>query len=176
MKQKVLDRLDRLDRKLETVLDELAGHGQEKLDQKPGPGQWSAMNALHHLRLAEEYAHKYVEKKLSFNPEIPKVGLGTTWRTFLMATAFRSPIKRKAPEAVDTPAFPTDVTIDQLKSDWLAQRKRLADYIRQMDDHWFEKEVYKHPFAGRLSLNGMLTFFETHFDRHLKQARKAANN
>ncbi len=173
MKQKVLDRLDRLDRKLESALDELAGYEQAKLDQKPGLGQWSAMDALHHMRLAEEYAHKYIEKKLSFNPEIPKVGLGTQWRTFLMATVFRAPIKRKAPEAVDTPAFPADVSLVELRSDWLAQRKRLAEYIRQMDDHWFDKEVYKHPFAGRLGLIGMLTFFDTHFDRHIKQAKRA---
>lgn len=173
MKQKILDRLDQLNRKLESTLDDLGQTEQEILDKKPGPDQWSAMDALHHLRLAEGYAQKYVEKKLSFNPEVPKMTLSTSWRTYLMAFFFKSPFKRKAPQAVNSSAFPENVSLQQLKEEWMGQRNSLLAYIEQMDDHWFEKEVYKHPFAGRLGMNGMLTFFDTHFDRHVKQARRA---
>ncbi len=175
MKQKILDRLSRLNAKLDTELGGLAQYNQEQLDQSPGDGQWSAMHALQHLKMAEGYSHQYIRKKLSFNPDLNKVGLNTAWRTMVMAAFFKSPIKRKAPDAVNTNAFPEGVTLEQLRDEWKAQRQDLYAYIEAMDDHWMNKEVYKHPFAGRLGLDGLLTFFEMHFDRHVKQAKRAVH-
>jgi hypothetical protein len=42
-----------------------------------------------------------------------------------------------------------------------------------LPDHLYDKEIYKHPFAGRLSLMGMVDFFEHHFRRHREQMRRA---
>jgi hypothetical protein len=171
-KSDLLARLDRLNTALDQFLQQLQQHDQAVLDRRPASGRWSAMDVLHHLHLAEGYAHKYIAKKLSFDPDIPAANLSSRLRTSLMKAFFASPTRRKAPQAVDTPSFPQGVSIEELREDWMAQRQQLYDYLQELDEKWIDKQVYKHPFAGRLTLDGMLTFFESHLARHKKQVKR----
>jgi len=171
-KSELLARLDRLNTDLDEFLTELQSHDQSVLDRRPAEGRWSVMDVLHHLHLAEGYAHKYIAKKLSFDPDIPKADLSSRLRTSLMRAFFASPTRRKAPEAVNTPSFPEGVPLNQLREDWLGQRRSLYEYLQTLDEKWMNKQVYKHPFAGRLTLDGMLTFFESHLARHKKQIKR----
>jgi hypothetical protein len=49
----------------------------------------------------------------------------------------------------------------------------MAAFLDNLPAEYADKEVYRHPFAGRMSLAGMLSFFEAHFINHRRQLYRA---
>jgi hypothetical protein len=172
MNQKVEAQLQHIDTKLDRLLTNLAQHPAEKLQQRPTPGTWSVTDVLQHLMLVENASQQYVQKKLSFNPTLPNVNLGTAWRMLVLKSYNWLPIKLKAPKYVDETNFSTDLLLTDIADRWRNQRLQLRGFLESLPEDIFNKEVYKHPLAGRLSLLAMLQFYEGHFDRHHKQIRK----
>lgn len=163
---------DKIDRKLQQLLDELKQYSDEKLNHKPTPESWSVLQVMHHLMLAENLSGKYVQKKLSFNPELKNTNLGTAWRMLVLRSYNYLPLKLKAPKNVGSENLPETSGFEQTAEKWLTQRQELRAFLSTLPDEIFKKEVYKHPIAGRLNLDGMLQFFEGHFDRHRKQINR----
>ncbi len=163
--------------KLNAELDELHRHLQtysnEQLNRQPDNGGWSALQALYHIYLVEGYAVKYCRKKLSFNPEIRKAGLWSRFNRTLVIAYLSSPFKFKAPKAVNTGAFPETIEMEPFMAQWKDQRATLKDFLLEVPDKYLDTALYKHPFGGRLSLQGMLAFLSTHWKRHRKQALRA---
>lgn len=176
MKNSWRKRLDRLDNRLESLLDEAREYPESLHNRPPAEGKWSAIQNMHHLMLAEELSQKYLEKKLGFDPELPSGGFGERWRRLLLAGFFLLPFKFKAPQGVDTAAMPDDARLEEVAQRWRSNRESLRKYLEQLPEKWHDKLAYRHPFAGRLTIDGMLGFFEGHFDRHRKQIRKALND
>ncbi len=169
MKQKVLQNLEQMNLYLEAIFEKLQPYPDEQLNQKPSKGEWSAMNVLHHLMRSERLSHGYIRKKLSFNPTLKKANLGTAWRSFLLNGYLKFPLKWKAPEGVSEVHFPEYSTLEEVKSQWRQQRLQLKSHLEELPDHLFDKELYKHPFAGRVTIAGMVHFFHGHMIRHNKQ-------
>lgn len=165
-----------LDNKLTKLLDELKQHPDEFLNKSPGEGQWSALQTMYHVMLAEKKAHQYIHKKLSFHPTLKKAGVASWGRQALLKTYLNSPVKAKAPAAVGDQVIPTDLTFWEIAKPWKENRADFLQYLHTIPVEYIDKEIYKHPGAGRMSLNGMLSFFETHFDRHLKQIYRALDS
>ena len=169
---KVAKKLDRMDAKLTALLEVLKDYSEDTLNKRPGENKWSVMQVMHHLILSEGFGHQYVEKKLSFNPELKNAGALALWRTFLMNTYLKFPFKVNAPEAVSGPKLPEKSSFWEAAKKWKTQRQALRQLFESLPPDHFKKEIYKHPFAGRLTLGGMLDFFDGHFDRHRKQINK----
>jgi len=165
--------LDRIDHKLEQLVSELEQQPAEQLNQEPSPGAWSPLQVLYHLLLAEKLSLGYIKKKLSYDPELPKVDWRARLRTFVLDTYLKTPLRRKAPDNVNETKFPDDLSLEQIAKEWRVSRQDLRRYFEGLEPELFSRQVYKHPFAGRMSLAGMLSFFETHFDRHYRQIKKA---
>ncbi len=172
MNQKVAAQLQHIDTKLNLLLTDLKQYSDEKLNHKPSAESWSVLQVLQHLMLVENASQKYVQKKLSYNPSLSKVNLGTAWRMLILKSYNWLPIKLKAPSYVNENNFAEKTTFSEVAAQWQAQRQNLRDYLSALPEDLFDKEVYKHPLAGRLSLLGMLNFYEGHFDRHYKQIQK----
>ena len=173
MHPQLLKRLDEIDALLESKLQQLSQYPDEHLNRAPGPGKWSALQCFHHVLQSETLSLKYIKKKLSFNPELKPRNLNTTFRTWLLVGYLRAPIKFKAPKGVSTENFPATSSFQVLADQYRKSRSELRDYIANLPDEIYQKEVYKHPFAGRLPVDEMLLFFKEHFNRHQKQAFKA---
>jgi len=168
-------RLDALDVELDRLLKELAAHSAEALDCPPAPGKWSALQVMQHLMRSEELSMRYLQKKLSYQPDLQKAGPVTGLRSWLLRTYLQLPFKFKAPQAVDAANFESDLTLDELAGRWKATRAELRAFLDGLPDDLYDKAVYKHPFAGRLTLYGMVDFFDGHFRRHREQIRRALN-
>ncbi|MCB0550237.1 MAG: DinB family protein [Phaeodactylibacter sp.] len=162
-------RLKKIDQRLQGLLDELSAYDNEALNRKPADGGWSALQVMHHLLLAEEGSVKYVKKKLSFNPELSAAGFSSSWRAFLLNFYFILPFKFKAPPGVGDDALPARSDFQEVSERWRSSRKALREYLESLPEELFQKSIYRHPFAGRMSLEGMVQFFEGHFERHRKQ-------
>jgi hypothetical protein len=173
MKNEMLRRNERYNQLINNLFDEMAPFGDEALNHKPANGGWSALQTMQHLILTEELSLAYVKKKLSFNPELESAGFGAHWRGFLLWLSLSAPIKFKAPKNVGDEHLPDFSTIADTRARWEKIRADWTEFFAQMPENLADKALYKHPRAGRLGWPQMLAFFETHFGRHLKQARAA---
>lgn len=164
---------ERIDNLLTEILTYLKEYPEDHLNEKPSPESWSALQVCHHLIKTEELSCQYLKKKLSFNPKLNEANMAAAMRLKLLKTYLNTPLKYKAPENIGTPALPVVSTFAEVESSWKAVRKDLRSFVTGLPLEILSKEVYKHPFAGRLSLEGMLIFFEEHMIRHFKQIKKA---
>lgn len=175
MRKELLKLYRTLEDERDSLFSILKNYNDKTVNKQPGPQQWSAQQVMNHLILSEKYSVGYCQKKLSFNPELKKAGIGSILKAWTVTTYFKLPLKIKAPKGIDTPALPPFESLDDIKSKWEAERGTMKQFIEAVDEQYLDKEIYKHPFAGRLTLYGMMKFFIAHFRHHRKQIRKALN-
>ena len=171
-KHEITSKLNALDQRISDLLFSLKPIPSDKLNIRPKENEWSVLQIVHHLILAEEGSLKYLKKKLSFNPKLNKVSLSSKLRLKLLTTWAYTPVKFKAPDAISGEALPAQSTLEEVSNRWKIVRADMRAFLNKLPDDILDKEVYKHPFAGKLSLEGMLIFFEAHLDRHEKQIRR----
>lgn len=176
MKRSTKKVLDQLDHDLRLLFKELQVYTDDQLNRSPAPDKWSVIQVMHHLMLSEQLSHRYVVKKLSFEPELKKAGIQAKGREWLVRSYLASPLKRKAPPMIARENLPAFASFWDTVKKWKTQRLELRDYLEDLDGNMMDKEIYKHPFAGRLSLPGMLRFFNAHFRRHRRQIEKITRN
>jgi hypothetical protein len=173
MKSSTSRRLEQMDKKLEALLQELSKYDHDKLNATPPGGGWSPLQVMQHLIVSETLSLKYVKKKLSFQPTLKPIGMSVIWRTFLLKNYLKTPIKFKAPKMVSSEVLSEVLDFQELATQWRSDRKELKEYLAGLPSELDNKAIYKHPVAGRLGLDGMVTFFDIHFDRHRKQIERA---
>ncbi|MEL6659058.1 MAG: DinB family protein [Bacteroidota bacterium] len=173
MRAALQQQLITLNGQLDALFEELGEYSHQQLNQQPAEGAWSATQVLNHLLLSEKYSRQYCQKKLSFEPDLAKAGMADSFRTFLVRFYFKLPMKVQAPKAINTDALPRESKLKELKEQYREQREELAGFLLNVDQQYLDKGVYKHPFAGRLSISGMLHFFDAHFTHHRKQIHRA---
>lgn len=172
MNHKVENQFQHIDAKSAKLLADLKRYTDGQLNQKPSPAAWSVMEVLQHLLLVEKVSQQYVQKKLSFNPTLKDANLLTSLRMRAAYLYNFLPIKLKAPKYVDERNFSSNINLSDISAQWQTQRQQLQAYLATLPEEIFKKEVYKNPVVGRLSLFGMLQFFEGHFDRHHRQIKQ----
>lgn len=152
----------------DAFLQELSKFSNEALNKKPNQNAWSALEVVEHLIKSEYYSLKYIEKKMSFNPSFEKAGLKTNFRYVMVKISMWSPFSIKAPVAVSQ--FSSQSNFEDLKSKWDKEREKLALFLEDFPSNLLDKEVYKHPAVGKITVPQMLKFFSLHVNRHRKQA------
>lgn len=172
MNQKIKNTLQQLDKELDIWANQLSAYSHEQLNQQAADGGWSAMQCMHHLILSEQGTMAYIKKKLSFNPELPNKGISDHWRRFLLIGYLKSPIKFKAPKGIGTEYLPTESNLEQTLKQWRTLRAQMRKDLDNIDPQYFNKSVFKHPLAGRISLDTTMAFLQAHFQRHRKQAMR----
>ena len=173
MKAKVLSANTRYAAQVDALLNELAPLGDERLNRKPADGGWSAMQTLYHLILVDENSLSYLHKKLSFNPQFEKTGLGAWARGVMLHAFLRAPFKFKAPKSAGSEQIPETGNFAEVLARWKKIRGEWANFFDQMPTELIDKAVYKHPRAGRLGWLQMIGFFGSHFERHRRQVHRA---
>jgi hypothetical protein len=173
MKTALNQQLQTLNDSLDALFADLAQHSSAVLNRPPAPDSWSPMQVLHHLLLSEKYSRLYCEKKLSHQPELPQAGVGTWFRTKLVRWYLLSPLKFKAPPGISGAALPASDELPNVIAQYHAERENFQAFLNGLPDEYLDKEVYKHPFGGRLTMGGMMTFFTAHFENHRRQIYRA---
>lgn len=175
MKEKILAANKRYTNQVDALLNELAPLGDDLLNRTPADGGWSAMQTLHHLILVEENSLAYIHKKLSFNPELPKSGLGAWFKMWLLRITLRSPIKFKAPKSASAERIPEYATFADTRAQWHKIRAEWTAFFENMPIELEDKAVYRHPRVGLINWLQMLDFIQAHFERHRLQVRRAVS-
>jgi len=172
MDKKSKAHLQNLDQKLVALLHELKDYSDAKLNEQPKENAWSVLQIMQHVMKAEAGAIAYVQKKLSFDPTLEKAGARSSINSMLLNLTLSSPIKVKAPEQVSGENLLAGLTFWDVAKQWKQQRIALNDYLKSLPADLYTKDVYKHPLTGKMTLASMLSFFNTHVDRHTSQIRK----
>ena len=134
--------------------------------------KWSPLEQCYHLYLAEHLSRKYCAKKLSFNPKLKTAGLITKLRLWTIKFIEVLPLKFKAPNTVNEQRFPADLSLEMVKKLWADERLELKIFLETLDSSLVNKEIYKQTIVGRLTIAGMLDFFQFHFDRHKSHIKR----
>ena len=162
-------KLKELDEELGRLLNELKKYSSAQLSARPEPGAWSVFQVMQHLMIAESKSIGYVKKKTSYPEGLKKAGFLGKFREAGLKLFLWLPFKFKAPAIVNEDQFRENVSLDELAAAWRASRGELAHFIENMKPEWADKEIFRHALAGRMPVDGMLTFFADHFARHRKQ-------
>lgn len=169
MTAKIQQQLDELDHALDTLFEQLMQETHPNLDRKLSPERWSVYEIMQHLMLSEGASLRYLRKKSLGLAQMKKAGLRAAWRSFLVAAMLSSPFKFKAPKGTDIEVFEPTESFAQLSGRWQSQRSELREFLGSLPQEIFDKEAYRHPRVGMITIGGMLWFFQVHFDRHAGQ-------
>lgn len=169
MTAKIQEQIDQLDHSLNILFEHLMQETHANLDRKLSPERWSVYEIMQHLILSEGASLRYLQKKSQGLSQMRKAGLGAAWRSFLVAAMLSSPIKFKAPKGTDIEVFEPTESFAQLSGRWQKVRGELREFLGSLPQEIFDKEAYRHPRVGMITIGGMLWFFQVHFKRHASQ-------
>lgn len=174
MDRRTEQHLNALDKALQKLEDSLRAYPSEQLNRKPAPGQWSPMQVVNHVMMAEAGSLNYLKKKLSDPASIKKAGMGASIRTWLLNFSQILPyLKFKAPAFISEDKLPPFSDRETVFQEWKKGRVVLRAFLESQPQEIFTKEAFRHPRAGRMTISQMLSFFESHLNRHARQIKRA---
>jgi len=186
MKIRTINSFEALDYQRKELFREVDQLPVEMRYFKRNQEEWNIMQVLHHLYIAESGILHILKKKVNAAPhELKTAGPKTGFRKLMLNVAFAIPgLKIKAPAHIPEPMDTIDY--EQLKADWLELSHAYRSFLEETKKEYFEKEIFKHPKAGYLTMNQAFKFMSQHMSRHVDQihrmeeafdqAKKSANN
>ncbi len=172
MDKQTEQKLGKMDKKLVQLFEDLKDYSDTTLNKPPSEGTWSVLDTMQHLLLTEQSALNSIQREIDKNTAFSDSGFGDTARAIALRTALSLPIKFKAPFYINKDAFVENPTFWEVVKDWKNERIRLKQFCKDIPSELMQKSIYKHPVGGLLNMQGVLSFFDTHFDRHHKQIRR----
>lgn len=143
---------------------------EKTLKSQPSRDKWSILQVIEHLIGAEESSLHYLQRK-QYAPLHSKSFLPASIRAFLLSIALRSPLKFKAPKAIEL--YPSNTNKpEELLERWQQVRKEYKAYLEQVPASVEQKPLFRHPRAGALTLSQMLAFMAEHLDHHQRQVKE----
>jgi uncharacterized damage-inducible protein DinB len=154
---------DRIFRMLET-------YTPQAINQQPAPGKWSALQVLFHLNSSESLSLAYMQKKSLGGNRIPRANVSSAVRSMALNTALKY-FKWKKPQLLPDP--PPELNLEEVRQSWKATRKQLYEFLRNLPPDMLQRQIYRHPAAGRMNAIQALSFMHEHFKHHEKQLLSA---
>lgn len=148
------------------LLKDLQSIDNTQLNTPSAEGKWSIGQILAHLLQVEQVTISSIQHKLQ-QEELHTVSLKNKVRAVLLKLALNSGMKFKAPPAVAT--VPTIVSLEQIRQQWDETRYKLEDLLTELPPALLDKCLFRHPYAGMLTISQTLTFLQDHFNHHLHQ-------
>lgn len=172
LRPKIQLRFDRLEHETHQLFSQLEDVPSEVLSRRPKPGYWNTLEALNHIYLGENLSLQYVKFKLTKPETIPPRRPDAWLRTLVLKWILYSPIKFKSPPQINMRSDQTVLGLSELQIEWKALRMELRDILEQHEEHFRNRLPYKQPYAGRMTFNQMLVFFEDHLAHHTRQIQR----
>ncbi len=156
------------------VLDAVAALSDAEFNRQHNTGKWSTAQILVHINHVFERSLGYINKKMQSPETIPVAGLLTGAKSTLLNLALKSRLKFKAPKGVDV--VPEHIDFETVRMRLLQNLNAVKHLIEQFPEAYYNKAIFKHPVAGRITLLQTLSFLDAHFLHHEQQIRLFLNN
>lgn len=167
MQQYLKPGFTRLKNSLEKMVHTLEAIDENLLNLTPEPNKWSCAQILVHVNLSLAGTINYMNKKLQKPELIEKANMASWGRSKLLNLALKSNIKFKAPKGLDI--LPTNTPLATIKATTQQNIDNLSALLDAFPDDLLNKNVFKHPVAGRISITQTLAFLNVHTQRHQHQ-------
>lgn len=164
-----LNVLKELDSKLDSLQRKMVTQHFEALYYQPSVDKWSALQICKHLQLSEYLSLKNLKYNIGRIDTRPSASIKNAISSKILGLALHSPLKFKSPIPTRYDHHPKTLTLSEIFDEWLLTRQELKMIIDKCREESFSKQLYKHPYAGYLSIWQMIAFFRDHFDHHHKQ-------
>ena len=164
-----LEKLKTLDLKTGEIFKKLKTVPKYKLTVSNN--DWSILEILYHVWLAETSSEKYIRTKIQYPKTIIKTPVLSYLRAFLTKYFLLLGFTVKAPKV--TAEFPEKINLEELQKNWKKSRSSFSNLIKELDQKNLDKlAIFRHPLMGRINLAQTLYFFELHQNHHLRQIKR----
>jgi hypothetical protein len=172
MASKLEHLIDALERRRNSLLDELAVLDANSLTAKPIPDKWSILEITEHLVVAEKVILKGLPpfSELIHQP----ARLDNRVKYFLVMAILRFSIPVKVPSRSMNPTGGPSLT--ELRQEWDRHLEWLRAYTKEFDDEGRQKSFFNHPVAGPITLVQALRMNLLHIRTHVRQIEKLKNH
>ncbi len=143
-----------------TILKKVESFDDQALNEKPSPGEWSAMQILDHLYKMEQTITAGVAKTAEKNQQ--KKALKKP-----IQVSVNRKVKVEAPD--HTVPEETFITLAEMKEKLNESRNRLYEVYARTDDETLQNNSMPHPVFGDVPLVQWFPFIGYHEKRHLAQ-------
>ena len=163
-----------LERKTDRLVATLAAAPPKDLHRPPVPKAWSPFQVMQHVGLVERASVDYLLYKFGDEAPPPRQSLRTRLNGKLVIAGLVSPLKFKAPEPVDVSGqdLLDAPTLTEVRDVLRGARADLRDLIARAPSTWLEGAVFRHPVAGRMSLDDLALMLLVHHNRHARQIER----
>lgn len=153
-------------------LDHLASWPEEQLNFSP-TGGWSALMVVEHIITSETGTLEYIRRKTQAPAfEIEATGEREATAAQMLFAALRSSERWTAPEILPDPSG--KFSLPQLQYGWNGLRAQWEGTLKTLAPEYADKAIFKHPRAGKMSLNDTLEFLTLHVIHHRFQIDRIA--
>lgn len=143
---------------------------ESNLRQSPNEG-WNALQVMNHIMISEFGTLGYLQKKTSGDAaDIPVAGEGSFESASKLNEALKSDRKWAAPAVLPDPSDEDDFHVAVAK--WSKLRQKLGMFLENLDSAYHDKEIFRHPFAGRINLEQTMQFLTNHIVHHKHQLHR----
>lgn len=169
-KKDLLNTFSLMEDERQQLLQMLSDHPTTALEKKPSANEWSVTETIYHLVVAERASLNYLNKKLEvggFGTASFNAGIKQRLLNFIISL----PIKFKAPKVAQIPEG-KHVSYDEAINEWNSVRSEMNAAYHGLSDDFCTKELFKHPFAGKMNVVQGLKFMRQHMNRHIGQIER----
>ncbi|HEX7020010.1 MAG TPA: DinB family protein [Gemmatimonadaceae bacterium] len=166
-------RFDELERQRRALLEELGSHSPAQLAFRPSDRSWSMADVVQHLILVEEGMLQFLTKKPP-RPDNRSPAERLQYAMFKLLVQFPLRVKVPVPSVIPT----VQATLEELSPRWDSVRARYEEYLSNVTEPQLSMLVFKHAFAGPVTILETLDVMRLHILHHGHQLRRirAANH
>lgn len=172
MNDSVHRQFQKLELKKEKLINLLNSIPPGKYQLAPHDKSWTIGQVANHIYLTEKNSLGYIRKKLSYPDSLPKFHLKSWGGILLIKLVFLGKIKIKAPASIDMWKIDEVFPINELNEKWSSVRAELISFIEKNQPQFSHHLVFRHVFAGRMTMQQMLIFMNDHMAHHQKQINR----
>lgn len=169
--KKIEQCLEEMSQAKQRFLNMIGDWTAEELRFRPDGEGWNALQIMDHIILSERGTLAYMMKKTSSGWEdIPVATEENAHNSGKLDDALISPSKWKAPSVMPDPT--DDRELEEVIQYWHGLRIKFGEFVTQLPPEFHERQVFRHPYAGRLNLYHTLSFLSKHIDHHCHQIER----
>lgn len=129
--------------------------------------KWSTAQIFLHLNTSMQNITAYISKKIQYPETIQKNRLYAWVRSFFLTSILRTNYKMKAPKGLDVSAEQT--SYEKIEAQWNEIQLSLKKLLDTFPGNLLTKNVFRHPFAGPITIFQTLKFMSGHIHHHKRQ-------
>jgi hypothetical protein len=168
-RQRRLNRwIQAFDDRRRALLDELAALPPEALKAKARPDQWSILEIVEHLVLAERLVLGGMPPAAELVARRRSLKNRCIYPIVIFVLRFKIPVKVPTKRMLPT----GQVSLAEVRSAWDENLRWIRAYVAGLAPGGGRRAVFLHPVAGPITLTQALRMDRLHFATHLRQIRR----